>query len=317
MLIILSPAKTMRPVADLMKEAFWKSLWARRTAPRFPKTTQKLLKEMLTLEAPQLAKVLEISAALAKENRERYINWDKADAAPAAVAFDGPAYKGLQAGTLSEEEVEYLQKHLRIVDPLHGMLRPLDAIKPYRLEMKTKKLELLSGTKGGLAKYWSEELTKSLIADLDEQEAPEAQRFILDVASQEYSKVLDHKLLAAANVKVFTMGIEGSTFDAKFGRGCAARYCARVGVATPEDLVNFTGAEDGSKTWAVGKRVEGKSMSFAFKGKGKAVAIEKAAPKKASPKKAAPKKAAPKKAAPKAAKRKADDDSAPAAKKKK
>ena len=242
------------------------------------KTMEILLSELRKMSASQLASTLEVSSAIANTNVERYKNWEKQQAYPCGFAFDGPAYKGLSCSTLNENELKYLQNHLRIVDPLYGLLKPLDVIKQYRLEMKTKGMKATKSMKGGLAAFWSREMTQSLIKDLDEQQKSNnnnnnnnssAERFILNVASQEYSKVLDRNLLAENNVEVFDMVIEGSTYDAKFGRGCAARYCAKVNAKTREDLKNFTGSDlDGSKTWKLNeksvKTVEGKSMCFSF-----------------------------------------------------
>ena len=271
MLIILSPAKTLTVPKSLAKSL-------KTSTPSMQKMMEILLSELRKMSANQLASTLEVSTAIANTNLERYKVWEKQTEYPCGFAFDGPAYKGLSCSSLNEKELNYLQTHLRIVDPLYGLLKPLDLIKQYRLEMKTKGLKATKDTKGGLAAFWSKEMTESLIRDLDEQErtssskssdSKKEQRFILNVASQEYSKVLDRKLLEENNVEVFDMVIEGSTFDAKFGRGCAARYCAKVNAKTRDDLKNFTGSDlDGSKTWKLNeksaKTVEGKSMCFSF-----------------------------------------------------
>ena len=270
MLIILSPAKTLTVPKNLAASL-------KTTSPSMQKTMEILLSELRKMSVSQLASTLEVSSAIANTNVERYKNWEKQQAYPCGFAFDGPAYKGLSCSTLNENELKYLQNHLRIVDPLYGLLKPLDVIKQYRLEMKTKGMKATKSMKGGLAAFWSREMTQSLIKDLDEQQKSNnnnnnnssAERFILNVASQEYSKVLDRNLLAENNVEVFDMVIEGSTYDAKFGRGCAARYCAKVNAKTREDLKNFTGSDlDGSKTWKLNeksvKTVEGKSMCFSF-----------------------------------------------------
>jgi cytoplasmic iron level regulating protein YaaA (DUF328/UPF0246 family) len=273
MLIILSPAKTLTVPKSLAKSL-------QTSSPSMQKTMDVLLTELRKMSASQLASTLEVSSSIANLNLERYKNWEKQQQYPCGFAFDGPAYKGLSCSTLSEKELNYLQTHLRIVDPLYGLLKPLDLIRQYRLEMKTKGLKATKETKGGLAAFWSKEMTESLIKDLDEQERTSGSssksnsdsksgRFILNVASQEYSKVLDRKLLEENNVKVFDMIIEGSTYDAKFGRGCAARYCAKNDVKTMDDLKNFTGSDlDGSKSWKLNeksaKTVEGKSMCFSF-----------------------------------------------------
>ena len=267
MLIILSPAKTLTVPKNLAASL-------KTTSPSM-RENDGILSELRKMSASQLASTLEVSSAIANTNVERYKNWEKQQAYPCGFAFDGPAYKGLSCSTLNENELKYLQNHLRIVDPLYGLLKPLDVIKQYRLEMKTKGMKATKSMKGGLAAFWSREMTQSLIKDLDEQQKSNnnnnnsAERFILNVASQEYSKVLDRNLLAENNVEVFDMVIEGSTYDAKFGRGCAARYCAKVNAKTREDLKNFTGSDlDGSKTWKLNeksvKTVEGKSMCFSF-----------------------------------------------------
>ena len=180
---------------------------------------------MQNLRTGELSKVLGISSALAQTNKQRYSNWEEQKAHPCAFAFDGPAYKGLNAATLSPTEINYLQTHLRIIDPLHGILRPLDQIKQYRLEMNTKGLKVLNNVKGGMAGFWSREMTMRMIEDLDQQSGSSTPgRFILDLASLEYSKALDRELLAEHGISVFQMAIEGSTYDAKYGRGSAARF---------------------------------------------------------------------------------------------
>ena len=154
--------------------------------------------------------------------------------------MNGAGYRGLNAATLSSTEIGYIQTHLRIIDPLHGMLRPLDQIKQYRLEMKTKGLKALKNKKGGLAEFWSREMTMSLIRDLEQQDrSSQDGKFILDLASVEYSSVLDRELLAEHGVSVFKMTIEGAAYDGKFGRGSAVRYCARNNVRTPDDIFKF------------------------------------------------------------------------------
>ena len=156
------------------------------------------------------------------------------DAQPERVAigaFEGAAYKGMDAKSLGADDLGYLQSSLRILCGLYGVLRPYDAIRPYRLEMSTK---LAVGSHANLYAYWGDALTESLNAEIDATAAP----FVLNVASQEYAKSVK---LAALRAPVVTANFPGPAVHAKEARGAITRYCAEQRVTRPDELRGFTG----------------------------------------------------------------------------
>ena len=285
MIIILSPAKTLQiPLPQSLLLTKQVVLSTTQTINNNQNNNQNnkqeqeekqsmmhelLLKELREMTQSQLQKTLGVSEAIARENKERYLKWNEQKQYPSAFKFDGPVYKALDCKSMTVQELAYLQKHLRIIDPLHGLLKPLDLIKQYRLEMSTKNLKATESTASSLAKFWSTLMTEQIINDLKDEPKPE--RFVLDLASEEYSKAIDKKLLEANDVGYFRMIIEGATYDGKYGRGCAARFCATSKAKTREDLIKFTGDDNAGKLWkfnqSSNKTVEGKSICFSFHNK--------------------------------------------------
>lgn len=224
MLAILSPAKTLLEEKSAV----------RTTAPRFEHETQELL-EILREQSPEnLAKLMGISEELAEKNYQRFQKFSTAKAYPALYLFRGDVYRGLDADTLSPDEIQYLKKHLRILSGLYGLLRPLDRIKPYRLEMGTR---LLNGRGKNLYAFWGDEIQKQL-----EKEASDG--ILINLASQEYSKVIRRDTTALTVYDVdFRELREGEfkmiSFFAKHARGEMARFMAANKVRTVEELKHF------------------------------------------------------------------------------
>jgi cytoplasmic iron level regulating protein YaaA (DUF328/UPF0246 family) len=223
MLILLSPAKTLdyetAPVTAQM------------SAPRLHAHAQELATVMRAKSAAQIGKMMDISPKLAQLNVERFAAW-QADPKPelyphaikqAVLAFDGDVYDGLRARELDEAGLAYAQKHIRILSGLYGVLRPLDLMQAYRLEMG-RKLKTKRGST--LYEFWRAIVTPMLEQDAQECDA----QTIVNLASEEYSGVVEHKQVSVAVVQpVFEeLRPDGNykvvSFMAKKARGLMARY---------------------------------------------------------------------------------------------
>ena len=225
-LILLSPAKTLN--FDAALSAAISS--AAPTQPRLPKQTAELAGSLAKLSMPQVKSLMSLSDALATLNHERFSTFEAQPTRMAIGAFEGMAYKGLDAPSLAAEPLGYMQSHLRILCGLYGVLRPYDEIRPYRLEMSTK---LKVGDSANLYAYWGSSLTSTLDA-----EEPE---WVLNIASQEYSKAIKFDAMRAP---VVTAAFPGPAVHAKHARGEMARFCAEQRVSRPEELKAFRGAND-------------------------------------------------------------------------
>lgn len=233
MLFLLSPAKSLdfeTPAGDLPH-----------TLPQFPDRTAQLVDALRRKSAPQLARLMDISDALAALNAGRYKGWSPKpgghNAKQAVLAFDGDVYHGLDARSLKPSELQWAQEHLRILSGLYGVLRPLDRIQPYRLEMGTP---LAMGRAKNLYQFWGEEIAQHLNRELAADKAP----VVVNLASQEYFKSVDRKALKARVVEcVFEEWKAGTfkviSFAAKKARGLMARYAIMKRIEAPRQLESF------------------------------------------------------------------------------
>ena len=221
MLAIISPAKTLDFESSLATKKF--------STPEFVDESTQLIKQLRKLAPQDIASMMSLSDKLAALNHERYANWspDFDDNARAALlAFKGDVYIGLDATSLSERDFTWAQKHLRILSGLHGLLRPLDRIHPYRLEMGTR----LSTRKGkNLYDFWGDKVTLALNEALAEQTPKNQRPVLVNLASNEYFSVIDPKQLEARVINVaFREERDGKyrflSFFAKKARGSMARY---------------------------------------------------------------------------------------------
>lgn len=227
MLALLSPAKSLRTLETPPT--------ARATQPRLQQDIQELLKVARPLSSQALQDLMHISADLGDLNRERFAKlgfpFTLQNAHPAVFAFDGDVYKGLEAETLSEKELDWAQDHLRILSGLYGVLRPLDLMQPYRLEMGTR----LENPRGkNLYHFWKGTVAPSLAEDLGDG-------VVLNLASNEYFKAVDKKALGARIVTpVFRDKKDGKSrvisFYAKRARGAMARWFVQQQVQDPEQI---------------------------------------------------------------------------------
>lgn len=185
MLILISPAKKLLSLT--------KPYSGTTTQPRFLSNTHILLELMKLKSKEEIASLMSLSQDLAKLNYDRYQHFFSKqvplDATyPALFLFQGDVYQGLQVNQWSQEDVQYAQSHIAILSGLYGLLRPLDAIQPYRLEMGTR----LENPKGkNLYNFWSEVLTDSVNEQLSSHECP----YLINLASTEYFKVINSKKL--------------------------------------------------------------------------------------------------------------------------
>ncbi|MES0862180.1 peroxide stress protein YaaA [Ruegeria sp. SCPT10] len=231
MLVVISPAKRLD--------------WAERdvevTAPDFQDDAIRLSKTARNLTLGDLKKLMDLSDDLARLNRDRYRAFSdtpEPDATrPAALAFAGDTYQGLEAASLDTDEMAWAQDHLRILSGLYGVLRPLDAIQPYRLEMGSK-LKTRRGT--NLYEYWRDQLSKALNAQAEQVDSD----ILVNCASQEYFGAVDLKALKLSVITpVFMEDKAGSpkivSFFAKKARGAMARYIVQHRLTDPRALLEF------------------------------------------------------------------------------
>ncbi len=233
MLAIISPAKTLDYESPLPTAKF--------SLPEFVDESQELIRNLRDLEPPALSKLMKISDNLAELNHRRYAEWqpdfDRDSARPAVLAFKGDVYLGLDAGTLSERDFTWAQKHLRILSGLHGLLKPLDRIRPYRLEMGTS---LCTRRGKSLYDFWGDKVTKALNDAIAEQNQP----VLVNLASNEYFNVLQPEQIDARIINVdFREWKNGKykflSFFAKRARGSMARYMIDHRVKTLKALKEF------------------------------------------------------------------------------
>lgn len=231
MLIIISPAKTFSKEAYLPEIAY--------TSPRQLEASGKLMGKLRSLNRKQFANLMNLSNELANLNRERHENWQppfttrNSDAA--IFAFIGEVYRGLDARSLSNDELMYAQDHLRILSGLYGCLRPLDLIQPYRLEMGAK---LKYYRKNNLYQFWGDDITRLINEDMDDSGV------LINLASNEYFKSINTKKLTARIItpqfKDFSNGQYKSLMTyAKHARGMMSRYIIKQRIEDPELLKGF------------------------------------------------------------------------------
>ena len=233
MLAILSPAKTLDYETPLKTKL--------NSQPIYGRESNQLVKTLRTFEPFEVASLMKISAKLAELNHKRYVEWRNKPAEsktrPAALAFKGDVYQGLEAESFNDNDLKFAQRHLRILSGLYGLLRPLDVIQPYRLEMGTK----LKTSKGqNLYDYWGTKLTTALNEALKESK----EGTLVNLASNEYFGAVQPKLLEGSLLNIgFKEKRNGQlkfvSFSAKKARGLMAKFIIKERLKNPDDLKNF------------------------------------------------------------------------------
>ncbi|MDX1780161.1 MAG: peroxide stress protein YaaA [Thalassovita sp.] len=228
MLIVVSPAKKIdtTPVEGVNP-----------TQPQFADRAEELAGVARELTVEQLMKLMSISEKLGKLNAERFRDFGEMEAKPAALAFAGDTYVGLEAASLDDDEMAWAQDHFRILSGLYGLLRPLDEIQPYRLEMGSR----LRNPRGkNLYEYWGGDIAEALNA----QAAEIGTDTLINCASQEYFGAVD---LSALKLRVITpvfmeekAGVAKIvSFYAKRARGAMARFIIQRRLTDPEGIRDF------------------------------------------------------------------------------
>ncbi len=233
MLFLLSPAKSLdydTPVGDVPH-----------TQPLFTKQSAELIEILRGYAPQQIAELMDLSDTLAGLNVARYQAWSPKFTAKnsrqAVLAFNGDVYDGLEARTLQPEDLAWAQDHVCILSGLYGVLRPLDWMQPYRLEMGTA----LENPRGkNLYRFWGTQIADYLNDRLAGDKSP----VIVNLASQEYFKAVDPKALKARVIECVFEDWKGGqykviSFFAKRARGLMARYAIGKRITTPKQLEKF------------------------------------------------------------------------------
>jgi len=233
MLFLLSPAKALdydTPVGDLPH-----------TQPLFVKQASELIGVLKAQSPQQVASLMDLSDKLAALNVARYQAWSPKFTAQnsrqAVLAFNGDVYEGLDARSLKPADLDWAQDHVAILSGLYGVLRPLDWMQPYRLEMGTS---LATDRGSNLYQFWGSHIAEHLNARLADEKSP----VIVNLASQEYFKSVDRKALQARVIDCVFEDYKGGkykiiSFLAKRARGLMARYAITHRIKTPKGLEGF------------------------------------------------------------------------------
>lgn len=233
MLIVISPAKSLdfksRPATQ------------KYTLPDFLNEASEIAGKLKTFSPEQISGLMSVSPKLGQLNWERYQVWHlpftPENARQAVLAFSGEVFRGLQANSLSESQFGFAQKHLRILSGLYGVLRPLDLIQPYRLEMG---MQLSIGKKKDLYHFWGKAITEKISEALKESGFP----FLINLASSEYYKSIDVKKAGATLITPAFKDLKNGAYKmitvyAKRARGLMTRFIIENNIINPEELKAF------------------------------------------------------------------------------
>ncbi|XAW89971.1 peroxide stress protein YaaA [Vibrio sp. CDRSL-10 TSBA] len=256
MLIVVSPAKTLDYESPLPSERY--------TQPELTEHSKQLIEVCRKLTPADISELMKVSDKIAGLNVARFAEWSETfttdNARQAIFAFKGDVYTGLEAETLSEDDLSYAQSHLRMLSGLYGLLKPLDLMQPYRLEMGTK----LANERGSnLYQFWGNIITDKLNEALSEQ----GDNVLINLASNEYFKAVKPKALDAQIITpVFKDCKNGQykviSFYAKKARGMMARYIIENRIESVKQLEAFDtagyyfAADESTPTELVFKREE-------------------------------------------------------------
>ena len=233
MLMIISPAKKLDFKSAPVSKTY--------TIPEFLEDSEVFIKKLKTFSPAKVSKLMGISKTLGELNFERYQTWHlpftPENAKQAVLAFNGDVYQGLVAKTLSEKQLEFAQEHLRILSGLYGVLRPLDLIQPYRLEMGAK---LPVKRKKNLYQYWSGKITQNI----NKAVQVSGSDILVNLASNEYYKSIDTNKIEAKIITPKFKDLKNREYKiislfAKKARGLMARFIIENRITNPEDIKAF------------------------------------------------------------------------------
>ncbi len=232
MIAVVSPAKSLD---------FESPYDIKPSKPRLLECTKELIDVLRKKSPEEVKQLMSISDNLAELNVKRYQKFkathSPANSKPSVLAFQGDVYQGLKAETFDEDKLMFAQKHLRILSGLYGLLRPLDLIQPYRLEMGTK---LAFDDYKTLYQYWDDKILKLLARDLKAQ----GDDILINLASVEYFKSIERKKMPFRVINVEFKDFNNGeykivSFFAKKARGLMSRYIIENGINQPEELKGF------------------------------------------------------------------------------
>ena len=234
MIVLLSPAKSLDYESPLLSK--------RSTKPRFIEDSAELISRLRKLSVGDVGSLMSISAKLAQLNHDRFATWEKEftkeNSRPAILAFTGDVYQGMELDHWDKADFDLAQKRIRILSGLYGVLRPLDLMQPYRLEMGTK----FTNNKGkNLYEFWGNSLTKSLNADLKKS----GSNYVVNLASNEYFSAVKKKDLNGELITpVFKDEKNGNfkiiSFYAKKARGVMSSFLVRNRIDSLDGVRQFS-----------------------------------------------------------------------------
>ena len=232
MILLISPAKSLKEEPN-MRPTY--------SLPRYKKETFELVKALRRYREDDLMAMMNISGKLATENIKRYKSFRKEhnreNSLIAIDTFNGDVYQGLMASTWNTQEMSFAQDHLRILSGLYGVLRPLDLMHPYRLEMGTR---LKTDNGSNIYQFWDDKITKTINKELKSLGSD----IVINLASNEYFKVIKKDKLEGRIITInFKEWRDGSlkfiSFNAKKARGMMARYIIQNQITEPDDIKGF------------------------------------------------------------------------------
>lgn len=233
MLALLSPAKTLNFKTPASLSDY--------SLPRLLDQSQSLIDELKELDPTDIAKLMSLSENLANLNYERFQSFstpfDSENAKIAVQAFQGDVYTGLNADAMNDKQLHQAQSSIRILSGLYGLLRPLDLIQPYRLEMGTR---FKTQNANNLYEFWGQRITDLLNEDIEETQS----QYVVNLASNEYYKSIQPKALSVEVIEpIFKDEKNGQykiiSFYAKKARGLMARFIVQEVLTNPEQLKEF------------------------------------------------------------------------------
>lgn len=233
MLFIISPAKTLDYDSPISTQG--------KSDIPFLKESKQLVKVLKKYKADDIANLMGVSSKIAYLNYDRFAQWKSpfidGESRQALYAFKGEVYNGLDAYSLSQEDADYAQEHMRMLSGLYGLLRPYDMILPYRLEMGTK---LQTAKFKNLYEFWGDKITKNLQKAIDES----GTSVLVNLASNEYFKSVNTKKIKSPIITPIFKEAKGDSYKviaifAKKARGLMSRYIIENKIQNPEELKHF------------------------------------------------------------------------------
>lgn len=236
MIVLLSPAKTLDFTSQINLADY--------SIPTCLKEAEYLVTELKRLSAEQISKLMAISPALAKLNFERFqaftVPFNKENARQAILAYKGDVYTNIKVDSFSTEDFAFAQKHLRIISGLYGIVRPLDLLQPYRLEMQ---VNLVTEKGKNLYEFWDDRLTDTINQDM----AASKNRVIINLASQEYFAAIHRSKLNGQLINITFKEFKNNKYQiigllAKRARGMMANFIIKNKITNSNQLQEFSEA---------------------------------------------------------------------------